>query len=119
MVQVRQAGDNAARASSSDLAAAQALAELRHEDEVDEDDCMESDEEMAEEEEWRGGSRGAGYDRGFRVTAPPLPLWLPGALLLFIHAVMLFCIPHMLLSCAFLHLCDGPDQVLQGDRNHL
>lgn len=79
MLQVRRTGYNAGRASSSDLAAAQALAELGHEDEVDEEDCMESGEEMAEEEEWRGGSSGAGYDRGFRVTAPPLPLWLPGA----------------------------------------
>ncbi len=79
MVQVSQ-GSFAGRATSSDLAAAQALAELRHEDEVDDDDCMGSGEE---EEDRRGGSSGAGYDRGFRVTAPPLPLWLPGT---FVHS---------------------------------
>lgn len=70
-------GGIATGATSSDLAAAQALAELRHEDEAD-TDSMESGEEELEEEERRLGSSGAGYDRGFRVTAPPLPLWLPG-----------------------------------------
>lgn len=77
MLQVYQGGF-AARATSSDLAAAQALAELRHEDDIMDTDSMESGEEEAEEGEHRGGSSGAGYDRGFRVTAPPLPLWLPG-----------------------------------------
>lgn len=80
MLQVYQGGF-AGGATSMDLAAAQALAELRHEDDVHDDDSMESGEEqaeLAEEEEHRGGSRGADYDRGFRVTAPPLPLWLPG-----------------------------------------
>ena len=76
MLQVCQGG-SAARATSSDLAAAQALAELRHEDESD-TDSMESGEEEAEEEDRQGGSSGAGYIRGFRVTAPPLPLWVPG-----------------------------------------
>lgn len=77
MLQVYQGGF-AARATSSDLAAAQALAELRHEDDIMDTDSMESGEEEAEEEERTSGSSGAGYDRGFRVTAPPLPLWLPG-----------------------------------------
>lgn len=76
MLQAYQGGF-AARATSSDLAAAQALAELRHEDEGD-TDSMESGEEEREEEECRDGSSSAGYDRGFRVTAPPLPLWVPG-----------------------------------------
>ena len=97
-----QAGYTAARATSSDLAAAQALAQLRHEEQVNEDDCMESGEEMAEEEEWRGGSSGAGYDRGFRLTAPPVPLWLPGSVTCFhtcsgssvcsVHAIICGCL---------------------------
>ena len=77
-LQVYQGGV-AAGATSSDLAAAQALAELRHEDEEEADtDSMESGEEELEEEEREVGSSGAGYGRGFRVTAPPLPLWVPG-----------------------------------------
>ena len=95
MLQVSQAGYTAVRATSSDLAAAQAMAQLRHEEEVNEDDCMESDEEMAEEEERHGGSSGAGYDRGFRLTAPPVPLWLPGTVTGSIHALVLLFVAYM------------------------
>ena len=77
MLQVYQGG-SATRATSSDLAAAQALAELRHEDESDTDSMESGEEEEPEEEDRQGGGSGAGYNRGFRVTAPPMPLWVPG-----------------------------------------
>lgn len=98
MLQVYQGGF-AARATSSDLAAAQALAELRHEDDIMDTDSMESGEEEGEEAEYRGGSSGAGYDRGFRVTAPPLPLWLPGTPSL---------IPYLFLTHSFSPNCSDP-----------
>lgn len=34
--------------------------------------------EVAGKKKLRGGKGGGGYDRGFRVTAPPLPLWVAG-----------------------------------------
>lgn len=95
MLQVYQGGF-AARATISDLAAAQALAELRHEDNIMDTDSMESGEEEAEEEEHRGDSSGAGYDRGFRVTAPPLPLWLPGT-----ASIIPLVVPSTKSSCPF------------------
>ena len=82
----------AARATSSDLAAAEALAELQHEPDSD-DGSMASGKEagqVAGKKKQRDGSGGIGYDRGFRVTAPPLPLWVAGMCLL-LHSAAVLC----------------------------
>jgi hypothetical protein len=66
----------AARATSSDLAAAAALAELRHENEAASDEQSDMECEVGEEGGPRKGA--SGYDGIFRVTQPPLPLWVAG-----------------------------------------
>ncbi len=66
----------AARATSSDLAAAEALAELRHENEAESDEQSDVECEVGEEGDPRKGA--SGYNGIFRVTQPPLPLWVAG-----------------------------------------
>ncbi|KAA6429743.1 MAG: hypothetical protein FRX49_00176 [Trebouxia sp. A1-2] len=66
----------AARATSSDLAAAEALAELRHENEAESDEHSDMECEVGEEGGPRKGA--SGYNGIFRVTQPPLPLWVAG-----------------------------------------
>ena len=65
-----------ARATSSDLAAAEALAELRHENEGESDEQSDMECEVGEEGGPRKGA--SGYKGIFRVTQPPLPLWVAG-----------------------------------------
>ncbi|KAL0039557.1 hypothetical protein WJX77_001705 [Trebouxia sp. C0004] len=67
---------SAARATSSDLAAAEALAELRHENEAESNEQSDMECEVGEEGGPRKGA--SGYDGIFRVTQPPLPLWVAG-----------------------------------------
>ena len=65
-----------ARANSSDLAAAEALAELRHENEGESDEQSDMECEVGAEGGPRKGA--SGYNGIFRVTQPPLPLWVAG-----------------------------------------
>lgn len=68
----------AAPATSSDLAAAQALAELRHDNDDDSEDWSDMACEGGCGDRPRRG--GLGYNGIFRVTKPPLPLWVTGKL---------------------------------------
>ncbi len=94
----------AARATSSDLAAAEALAELRRENDPESDDHSEMGCEEVCGDSPRSG--GVGYDGIFRVTKPPLPLWVAGTPLYF-YVISITGLTHLTSVSAALVVCRG------------